>query len=207
MANKLTQDLNFLPQSIRKDLITGELRSKIDLSSSGSKAREWKNNLNISGFLSMKNGTIDATLVEAVGLDLAEMGLSYFYDNPNTPIECFVGQIDFSQGKSERLFSNLVTKDTQIMVRGEADIAAEKVEIRIVPIPNDISPLSFDTPITAEGYFTDFEVELADDELKESLLKTPIQPAMALVKWIGSDDAEKPQGYKRCISMVKKEAS
>ena len=123
-------------------------------------------------FLAMAGGQISGMLVELAGLDVAESMGYLVRGDKSIPVRC--GLVDLHGQNGQMAVQTLVfdTADTVIYGEGKIDLRDEKVDIVVLPVPKDFSPLSLRSYIRAQGPFNNISV--FPDPIKtgtDSLLK------------------------------------
>ena len=123
-------------------------------------------------FLAMSGGQISGMLVELAGLDVAgSMGYLVRGDKSIT-VRC--GLVDLRGENGQMAVQTLVFDTANAVIYGEGNINLrdENVNIVVLPVPKDFSPLSLRAYIRAQGPFKDISV--FPDPIKtgtDSLLK------------------------------------
>ena len=141
----------FLGSSSFAQKTVGPIGGRIALTGTGESFRELMASASGNAFLVMGNGTISGILVELAGLDVAE-SLSYVVRR-DKPIAVHCGFMDF-QGKDGQMdVKSLVfdTADTVVYGEGKVDLREEKLDVVILPVPKDFSPLSLRSYIRVRG--------------------------------------------------------
>lgn len=143
----------FLNDAGLKDAGRGKIYGRIVLSSPGNTLQKSLANANGNMRLVMYGGEISTLAMEAVGVDIAE-GLGFLVEGDKpTQIRCMAGDLPVESGTIRVNFFVLDTTDTLVQIEGTADLAAERLDLRIIAHPKDPSPLSVRTPITVKGTF------------------------------------------------------
>lgn len=143
----------FLNEAGLKDAGHGQIFGRIQLSAPGDTLQ--KSLANASGNIRvvMYGGEISTIAMELIGIDIAEaLGLMVEGDKP-AQIRCMAADLPVESGTMKINFFILDTSDTLVRVEGTADLAAERLDLRVTAYPKDPSPLSARTPITIKGSF------------------------------------------------------
>lgn len=148
----------FLGQSSFAQKSLAPISGRIVLSGTGESFRELMATADGNAFLAMSGGQISAMLVELAGLDVAE-SLGYLVrGDQSIPVRC--GLVDLQGQNGQMAFQTLVfdTADTVIQGEGKIDLRDERVDIVVLPVPKDFSPLSLRSYIRAQGPFNNLSV-------------------------------------------------
>lgn len=158
------------------------------LTGTGESFRELMATATGNTFLVMGGGQISGMLVELAGLDVAESVSFLVRGDKSIAIRC--GLIDLEANDGQMAVKTLVfdTEDSVIYGEGNIDLRDEKLNIVVLPVPKDFSPLSLRSYIRARGPLND--VSVFPDPIKtgtDSIIKkifnvltllvmTPFQP-------------------------------
>jgi uncharacterized protein involved in outer membrane biogenesis len=143
----------FLNEAGLKDAGRGKIYGRIVLAGPGNTLQKSLANANGNIRFVMYGGEISTLAMEAVGVDVGEaLGFLVKGDKP-AQIRCMAADMPVESGTIRINFFILDTTDTLVQVEGTADLAAERLDMRIVAHPKDPSPLSARTPITIRGPF------------------------------------------------------
>jgi uncharacterized protein involved in outer membrane biogenesis len=134
----------------------GEIDGRIRLKGRGASVDKLLGSADGQAVLTMNGGAIDALIIEALGLDLAEsivvlldsMGQT---EEDKTPIRCAIVNLEFEDGVATTQPILIDTVDSKILVDGWINLANETLDIMIDSRPKDVSPLSANQPIHVDG--------------------------------------------------------
>jgi len=162
----------FLAESSFAQKTLGPIGGRIVLTGTGESFRELMATASGNTFLAMSGGAISGMLVELAGLDVAESLGFLIRGDKSIPIRCAL--LDFKGNDGQMAVQTMVfdTADTVIYGEGNIDLRDEKVNIVVLPVPKDFSPLSLRSYIRATGPLND--VSVFPDPIKtgtDSLLK------------------------------------
>jgi hypothetical protein len=178
----------FLGDSSFAKKSVGPIGGRIVLAGTGESFKDLMATASGNTFLAMGSGEISGMLVELAGLDVAEsLGRLVAGDKP-IAVRC--GLIDV-QGKNGLMdVKTLVfdTADSVVYGEGSINLRDERLDIVVLPVPKDFSPLSLRAYIRARGPLND--VSVFPDPIKtgtDSIIKkifnvltvlvlTPFQP-------------------------------
>ncbi len=142
----------FLEAAGFPDAGQGRIDGRIRLVGFGDSVRKALGSANGGIRLVMGGGSMSNLAIELVGLDVAQ-SLGFFVGgDENTPIRCFVGDIDVTKGVMTPLLFLLDTEDSAVTVSGETDLSREALALRIEAHPKDTSLFSLRAPIRIGGY-------------------------------------------------------
>lgn len=166
----------------------GPIGGRIVLTGTGESFRDLMGTATGNTFLVMGSGVISGMLVELAGLDVAESVGFLVRGDKSIPVRC--GLVDL-QGKDGQMGVKTMVFDTEDSVvygEGSINLRDEKLDIVVLPVPKDFSPLSLRSYIRARGPLND--VSVFPDPIKtgtDSIIKkifnvltvlvlTPFQP-------------------------------
>lgn len=164
------------------------ISGRVSLWGTGQSFRDMMATASGNTFLAMSGGEISAMLIELAGLDIAE-SLGYLVrGDKSIPVRC--GVLDLRGRDGQMKVKTLVfdTEDTVISGEGSVDLRDEKVNLVLLPVPKDFSPLSLRFYIRVQGRFNDMGVfpdpiKTGTDSLAKKILNalvllisTPFQP-------------------------------
>ena len=105
--------------------------------------------------LIMGPGHVSNLLVELVGLDVAET-LKFLLDkDKEIPLRCAYANFKLDDGVMNTTALAFDTSDTVVHGEGKINFRDEALDLRLVPLPKDRSPLSLRVPLKVGGSFKD----------------------------------------------------
>jgi AsmA family protein len=105
--------------------------------------------------LIMGPGHVSNLLVELAGLDVAET-LKFLLDkDKEIPLRCAYADFKLDDGMMTTTALAFDTSDTVIHGEGKVSFRDEALDMRLVPLPKDRSPLSLRVPLKVAGSFKD----------------------------------------------------
>lgn len=139
-----------LPQEI-----TGDLGGQAKFWLRGNSVAELLGGLDGGMFLVMDGGQLDALIVEALGVDIAE-SLAVLLDPGDETVElgCTYLNLFAADGRLDIEEFLIDTQDTLLLADGRIDFGDETLSIAIEPQARDFSPLSAPTRVAVEGPFS-----------------------------------------------------
>jgi uncharacterized protein involved in outer membrane biogenesis len=103
----------------------------------------------------MGRGRMSNLLLEIAGLDIAEaLGFLIGKDQQVT-LRCAYGDFSVANGIATARSVAFDTTDTALLIRGDLSFRDETLDLKLVPRPKDMSPISIRTPIQIGGTFAD----------------------------------------------------
>jgi uncharacterized protein involved in outer membrane biogenesis len=173
----------------------GELGGRVRLEGSGRSIDDLVADARGQIGLILSEGTIDALLLEAVGLDLLE-GLIVLIadgdDRVSAPIACGIVNLLVEDGVAQSRPILLDTADSKITASGKIDLNAETLDLLVEAHPKDPSLLSANQPIQVEGAWRSPNVAPAPGGVEDDTLAWLLAPLAALLPFIDlglADDA------------------
>jgi uncharacterized protein involved in outer membrane biogenesis len=143
----------FLAENSFAKKTLGPIGGRVVLTGTGESFRELMATASGNSFFVMSGGQISELLVELAGLDVAHtLGVAIRGDKP-IPIRCALLDL---QGKDGQMAVQTLVFDTPNSVvsgEGNVDLRDEKINIVILPVPKDFSPLSLRSYIRVAGGF------------------------------------------------------
>jgi uncharacterized protein involved in outer membrane biogenesis len=141
----------FLPEGSVAQKTLAPVSGRIALSGAGESFRELMATASGNTFLAMAGGEISGLLVELAGLDVAQaLGVLVRGDKP-IPVRCGLVQLDGKDGQMGVQTLIFDTTDTVISGEGTLDLRDEKINVVVLPVPKDFSPLSLRSYIRVTG--------------------------------------------------------
>lgn len=130
-------------------------------------------------------GSVNALLVEAIGLDAAEaLVLLGTKRREQVPLNCAVADFAVEDGTAGAKTFVVDTRDTRIAVRGSIDLKSETLHLVANPAPRDASPVSARGPIVIEGTLRHPDVHPGGKAFARAgtaILLATINPLLALI--------------------------
>lgn len=163
------------PQSELAQRSTGLIAGRAALSAEGNSFADLLAAADGNIGLAMTGGRVSNLLLEAVGLDAAEVLRFLFRGDKTVELRCAVADLAVQDGVVQARSMVVDTTDTNIKVEGQLSLAEETLDLTLHPLPKDYSPLSLRSPLHIEGTFKDPQIEL-DDSL---LLRGGVAAALA----------------------------
>ena len=191
---------------------TGSLNGRARVAGQGKSTAAILGSLRGEVRMNVVNGTISHLAVEAAGLDLAQ-GLGVLMKGDDAlPIQCTVADLVAEQGVLRPRVLVLDTTDSTLRVDGSLSLATEAIDLRVVVIPKDFSPMALRTPVHLRGTFASPVVSVDKGKLGTRLgaaaLLSLVNPLAALIPLmdVGSS-ADAQRGAEDCRALSRRIAA
>ncbi len=154
----------------------------------------------------LRGGRVSHLVVEAAGIDLAEsIGLLIKGDDALT-VQCAVADLRADGGVLRPRVMVIDTQDSSLWVDGSLSLASEAIDLRLVVVPKDFSPLTLRVPLRVGGSFSTPSVSIDKAPLARklgaALLLALVNPFAALLPLIDpGDTTEATRGAAGCYGL------
>lgn len=138
--------------------------------------------------LLVNGGTVSNLVLEAVGLDLAEIARIFATRDPQVRLRCAAADFAVKEGIATTRTFVVDTVDTVVEASGTLDFKREFVDLVVHPVPKDPSPFALRTPLDVTGAFKNVGVRpragpLAARGAAAAVLGA-VNPLLALIPFI-----------------------
>ncbi len=142
--------------------------------------------------LVMSEGSLDALIVEAIGLDLMEGLILFATDDTEeqVPIRCAVVNLEVEDGVATTHPILVDTADSVLTAVGSIDLGNETLDLLVESHPKDASLLSGNQPLQVEGDWRSPTVAPAPGDIEDNTLGWLLAPIAALVPFFDLGLAE-----------------
>jgi len=189
--------------------VTGSLSGKTTLKGQGRSTAEILASLKGQLRADLREGTVSHLLIEAGGLDIAQ-GLGLLVKGDDVlPVQCAAADLTVDGGLFRPRVMVIDTSDSTVWVDGSLSLATEAIDLRMVVVPKDFSPLTLRTPVLVRGTFSEPKISVEKGPLGRKLgsafLLGLLNPLAALIPFIdtgGSTAANK--GSAGCAGLVQR---
>ncbi|HKY91855.1 MAG TPA: AsmA family protein [Nevskiaceae bacterium] len=103
--------------------------------------------------IAMRGGRVSNLLLEAMGLDAAEVVKFLFKGDRDVRVRCAVADFGVKDGMMEPRAFVLDTTDTNVHIEGRISLKDETLDLKLRPLPKDFSPLTLRSPLKIQGTF------------------------------------------------------
>ncbi len=161
----------FLEQLGLPRAYSGSLQARVDLKTRGDSPHALASHLDGTIGLTCDGGTIYAEYQSLQMLDLYRAAQRVVGgDRESQPFNCLIAGLEFRSGVGT-IFFLLDADDHTTVGEGQVDLAAEMIELRLVPKPHKASLLSTAATLRVVGPLTDPEVKVVKRSLVTSATK------------------------------------
>lgn len=174
--------------------VSGRLQGRALLQGRGRSTADILASLKGTLHTELREGSISHFVIEAAGLDVAQ-GLGVLLKGDVAlPVHCAVADLTATRGVFVPKVMVLDTSDSAVWVDGSLSLAAESIDLRVVVVPKDFSPLTLRTPLRVRGSFAKPVVSLNKApmarKLATSFLLALVNPLAALIPLLDPGDAK-----------------
>lgn len=135
----------------------GKLGGQVKLAMRGDSLREMAATADGTLRLALADARVSKLLVELIGLDIMKsVGVIVSGDRP-LKIRCAAFDLVAEKGKVRSNLAVIDTEDANITADLTLDLATERLDARIVPLPKDVSLLSLRQDLIVEGRLADLD--------------------------------------------------
>jgi len=189
--------------------ISGKLNGKALLQGQGNSTSEILASLNGSIRSELVQGSVSHLGIEVAGLDVAQsIGVLFKGDNV-LPVQCAVVDLQAKNGVFIPRVMVVDTTVTTVWVDGSLSLAAETLNLRVMALPKDFSPLTLRVPLNVTGHFANPQVSLEKKpvglKLATTVLLAIINPLAAVIPLLDSGNTnEAKQRAAGCLNLMQK---
>jgi len=184
--------------------VSGRLYGRLLVEGQGRSTAEILASLNGHVRSDLRDGEVSHLVLEAAGLDVAQ-GVAVLLKGDDTlNVQCAVADFSVLEGVVRPNVMVLDTSDTAIRIDGSLSLASEALNVVVVVMPKDASPLTLRTPLKVGGTFANPDVSLERGPLGlkfvVAVVLAQIAPLAVLVPLIDPGD---PETAKRDLARCK----
>lgn len=133
--------------------VTGTLNGKTNLAGKGNSTAELLGSLDGDVSIYIHHGAMSHLMIEALGLDMAQALGVMMQGDKTLPMQCAVMNLKARQGIASPNVALIDTPVTLILFDGNIDMAQEKLNLRLIAKPKNVSPFTVRSPILIKGTF------------------------------------------------------
>ena len=141
------------PKITSQNVAAGTLFGRAKLKARGNSIAKLLGSADGDLTLMVNGGQMSAILLEAAGLDIAEVVKFLTIRDKPVPLRCAIADLHIDQGLAKTELFVIDTQDTVFIGDGRIDMAKEHLDITIHPRPKDQSILALRSPLHIEGSF------------------------------------------------------
>ncbi|NYT75403.1 AsmA family protein [Alcaligenaceae bacterium] len=139
------------PGAESMDASFGELHGQAKLTGQGVSIAEILGHSNGHLQALVSRGTISQYLLEAAGLNLANMIILKLFGDDQIVLNCMASDFDVKNGLMQTEAFRLETDDTIVDITGTINLATEKIDMKIVPANKTLRVFTLRSPLYARG--------------------------------------------------------
>ncbi|HEY0563348.1 MAG TPA: AsmA family protein, partial [Methylophilus sp.] len=179
--------------------ISGNLHGKAALNGQGISSADMLATMKGSVQSELQNGALSHLVVEAAGLDLAQSLGVMFKGDDALPLHCAVADLVADKGVLRPKVMVLDTEDSALWLTGAISLAQETIDLKLIVMPKDFSPLSLRSPLHVSGTFanpkTSLEKRKIGLKLAGSALLSLLNPLAAIIPLLDNGDIKEAKRH------------
>lgn len=184
-----------VPQTPLLDASSGKISGHGEISGSGNSVAQMVGGADGLVEFAMSGGTLDNTIVEAIGLDVAELLLVLGEDGTPSPIRCVAGIVRVDDGIARPAPMIVDTRDSLIEVTGTVNLQSEALNLAIEAHAKDPTLFSAQGSVSLGGTIISPQVGVSagpavGQAIGAAALAALINPLAAIVPFIDPGTAE-----------------
>lgn len=144
-----------LPDLQKQNVAVGTLFGRAHIEGRGASVANLFGSANGDVTLMVNGGQMSALLLEAAGLDIAEVVQFLTIKGKPVPLRCAIIDVHIKNGLAQSELLVLDTEDTVFIGEGHVNFANEEIDVTIHPRPKDESILALRTPLHLSGTLAD----------------------------------------------------
>jgi uncharacterized protein involved in outer membrane biogenesis len=184
------------PGAESMDASFGELHGDAALSAQGSSIAELLAHSNGELKALVSRGTISQFLLEAAGLNVANMVIVKLFGDEQIVLNCMASDFGVKDGLMQARVFRLETDDTIVDITGQINLATERLDLDIRPENKTLRIFTLRSPLYAKGTFKDPDVGVqkgpliarAGAAVALGVVATPFAALLPLLN-VGTDDS------------------
>lgn len=193
------------PGAESMDASFGELHGDAELSAQGASIAELLAHSNGEVKALVSRGTISQFLLEAAGLNVANMVIVKLFGDEQIVLNCMASDFGVKDGVMRARAFRLETDDTIVDITGQINLATERLDLDIRPANKTLRVFTLRSPLYAKGTFKDPDVGVqkgpliarAGAAVALGIVATPFAALLPLLN-VGTDDSA------NCTSLMAK---
>lgn len=174
----------------------GEVHGDAELSGQGSSIAELLARSNGELKALVSRGTVSQFLLEAAGLNVANMVLVKVFGDEQIVLNCLAADFDVKNGVMHARAFRLETDDTIVDITGTINLATEQMDLDIKPANKTVRIFTLRSPLYAKGTFKNPDVGVqggpliarAGAAVALGVIATPFAALLPLLN-VGTDDS------------------
>jgi uncharacterized protein involved in outer membrane biogenesis len=186
------------------DAAVGGVDGRIELRGRGNSAAAVLGTSNGNIDLVSGGGEMSNLIMEAIGLDIAEVVKFFVGGDQNIQLRCGVVAFGVEDGVMASKAIVLDTDDTYIGGEGVVSLRDERMDLKFTPLPKDVSILSLRGPLRVRGTFSDPDIGLEKRSLARkagaAIMLGLVNPLLALLPTV--ETAPGKDAHAPCADLV-----
>jgi uncharacterized protein involved in outer membrane biogenesis len=184
----------------------GALNGRAALSATGNSVAALLGSADGEVKLLLDRGTVSKFLLEAAGLNIANLVINRLFGDRQVDINCIAGGFQVENGLMSTRGFLIDTAEASIQIDGEIDLAGERLGLTLKPESKGLRLLSLRAPLYVTGTFKEPDVGVDKSVLAlraggAAVLGAVAAPAALLpLIGVGGDEADQGNG---CIAVLK----
>ncbi len=185
----------------------GRLGGHAKLQSRGDSTARMIGSLNGSIQAWIRNGSISHLVVEGAGIDIAEaLGILVSGDE-RLPMHCAALKLQAGDGILVPEVGLVDTGDSTLFVTGTVSLVDERMDLKLITKPKDMSPVTLRSPVTVQGTFAAPKVGVDAKQLASKVglaaVLAAIHPLASLVALFDPGDKQGSGGCERTLRQLR----
>jgi hypothetical protein len=133
--------------------VSGTLRGRANVLGQGRSTADILASLKGDVHAELLGGRVSHLAIEAAGIDIAESIGVLLKGDDALAVQCAVADLQAEGGVLRPRVMVLDTQDSALWVDGSLSLASEAIDLRLVVVPKDFSPLTLRAPLRVAGSF------------------------------------------------------
>jgi AsmA family protein len=193
-----------IPGTDALDASLGAIDGRIDLAGQGNSTADVLGTSNGNVDLVSGGGEVSNLLLEVAGLDIAETVRFFIGGDKTIQLRCGVVAFGVADGVMKSKAIVLDTDDTYIGGEGSLSLRDERLDLKLTPLPKDVSILSLRGPLRVRGTFAEPKVGVEKRSLARkigtALMLALITPVAAVIPTIETGPGK--DAHAQCTDLV-----
>nr|WP_308217658.1 AsmA family protein [Paenalcaligenes niemegkensis] len=146
------------PGAESMDASFGELHGDATLKGQGNSIAELLGHANGEASALVSRGTVSHFLMEAAGLNVANMLLVKLFGDEQVVLNCVAANVEVRDGLTKIRLFKLETDDTTVDITGDINLGSEELNLDVYPENKTLRIFTLRSPLYAKGTFKDPDV-------------------------------------------------
>jgi uncharacterized protein involved in outer membrane biogenesis len=188
-----------IPGTDALDASLGAVDGRVELEGRGNSASDVLGSSKGNIDLVSGGGEVSNLLLEVAGLDVAETVKFFIGGDKTIQLRCGIVAFGVADGVMTSKAIVIDTDDTYIGGEGTVSLRDERLDLKLTPLPKDVSILSLRGPLRARGTFADPDVGVEKRSLARKIgtavmlaLVTPVAAIIPTIETAPGKDKQAP---------------